>query len=361
MKKALLISMAAALTFNCSQKTNESIILNHTPATGGHCESSAILNSLLYQGFNITEEQIIGAGIAPGFNYEKTNFPFLGSRDFYMRENFSENSSIQFTKKIPESPEWDKITAILQNGDPVILRVDMRYLTYLYEGKYGPKYMSFGWHIITLFGLNWEEGTALVSDTKYQNLQLIKIKDLEKARFSNTDIYPPKGEYYWFEVASESFNPDWQAIAEKSIIQYYGNMYNTSITDEQLSGIEGLRFLENEIIHLSDRRPPSLVKSLLEYHSGCIEDFGTGGAAFRTLYFSFLKDFLVCENKADLVLKMEKCEQAWHNLATVYRESSEIYNKNNSNDVLSNLGNYANILYNAEKDLLDVIKKQYDL
>jgi len=33
----------------------------------------------------------------------------------------------------------------------------MRYLPYLYNGHYGPPYMSFGWHMITLFGIDLQK------------------------------------------------------------------------------------------------------------------------------------------------------------------------------------------------------------
>lgn len=57
---------------------------------------------------------------------------------------------------------------------------DMRYLPYLYGGKYGPAYSSFGWHIICLFGIDWSIQEALVSDTAMPGLQRITLKDLHK-------------------------------------------------------------------------------------------------------------------------------------------------------------------------------------
>ncbi|MBI9097980.1 MAG: BtrH N-terminal domain-containing protein [Spirochaetaceae bacterium] len=146
------------------------ISLNHKAIAGKHCESSAILNALHYQGYEITEEQIIGAGAAPGFVYEKTAFPFLGGRSKNMRESFSKNTGIPFTvRQDSDDPRWNEIEGLLEQGIPVILRVDMRYLPYLYGGKYGPKYMSFGWHLVTLFAMDRQKGTALVTDTEHDS------------------------------------------------------------------------------------------------------------------------------------------------------------------------------------------------
>ncbi len=45
---------------------------SYKPISGMHCESSAMVNALAFLGYRITEEQIIGAGAAPGFVYEKS-------------------------------------------------------------------------------------------------------------------------------------------------------------------------------------------------------------------------------------------------------------------------------------------------
>ncbi len=211
---------------------------NFTPIPGKHCESSAILNALTFLQYNITEEQIIGAGAAPSFEYEKSDFPFLGGRSHIMRECFSKNCKIPYKiqeKAIPS--DWEEIENCIKNNVPLILRVDMRYLPYLYNGKYGPSYMSFGWHYITLFELDKKNKIARVSDTSFSELQQIKFSAIKRARFSETEMYPPNGEYYFFQEADKTFTVDWSKVSTLSLKQYFHNMNQESHQTNQLIGL----------------------------------------------------------------------------------------------------------------------------
>ena len=125
---------------------------------GDHCESSAILNALRYVGYNMSEAVVAGGGGAPAFSIMsfQGNFPFLGGRSHNMREVFFAGAGIKGHFKRPDkaAEPWADLLDILKKGIPAVLRVDMRYLPYLYDGQYGSPYMSFGWHMITLFGID---------------------------------------------------------------------------------------------------------------------------------------------------------------------------------------------------------------
>lgn len=59
-----------------------------TVTAGAHCESSAILNALLYSGFDVTECEIVGGGGALSFLFIKDTFPFIAARNTDMKERF---------------------------------------------------------------------------------------------------------------------------------------------------------------------------------------------------------------------------------------------------------------------------------
>ncbi|MDP3177104.1 MAG: BtrH N-terminal domain-containing protein, partial [Spirochaetaceae bacterium] len=174
-------------------------------ASGGHCESSAMLNALLAAGYDFAEAEIVGYGAAPSFVYVPGSFPFIGTRSATMREDFFKTAGIAWEKRAPSPGQdaWAEIYETLGRGIPVMLRVDMRYLPYRYGGKYGPAYMSFGWHWVTLFKVDRRLGLAWVTDTEYEGLQEIRIKDLDKARASRTKVWPPNREFAWVEPAVE--------------------------------------------------------------------------------------------------------------------------------------------------------------
>jgi len=201
---------------------NKTMLDDSRVVRGGHCESSAILNALLCLGYPVTECMITGAGGALDFSFAKGTFPFIGGRNRDMRERFFAAAGIKWhlspndTENEPDAG-WDRICGLLDSGLPVILRVDMRYLPYRYKGKYGPSYTSFGWHMITLFGIDRERRTAFVSDTEFPRLQEIAFADLRRARTSRTKVFPPHAEYYWIEKSPDGYRVDWSALARHSL------------------------------------------------------------------------------------------------------------------------------------------------
>ena len=332
----------------------------YRPIPGEHCESSAILNALTFLQYEITEEQIIGAGTAPSFIYEKSEFPFLGSRSHKMRECFLENCRIPFKIQEKADPsDWTEIEDCINRNVPVVLRVDMRYLPYLYNGKYGPSYMSFGWHYITLFEIDKKDKTARVSDTSFSELQQIKISALNRARFSDTEIYPPNGEYYYFQEADKTFNVDWSEVCISSLKQYFNNMNQVSQNDKQLIGLSGLRQLSKDTVQITDFVPSFLVRMVLEVHHGSIETNGTGGAAFRSLYYKFLEKHLQCDNREAILERAKKCEQQWHELADSYKEGALVYkgrSKVKRKEALVSISGCLERVFIAESEMCEIIK-----
>ncbi len=309
---------------------------------GGHCESSAIVNALNYLDYPYNEDTVVGGGGAIGFMFQRGEFPFLGGRSFDLREVFFDAANISWHKKSNETAaeSWQGVIEVLERGIPVILRVDMRYLPYLYGGKYGSAYMSFGWHMITLFGIDFESETAMVSDTAAGELQIIKLKDLEKARSSNTEVFPPFREYYWVEKKPEAYEPDWDVILKNSIDKVIENYEWRPGSPEEaalgLGGLEGLEQLGNEILNFeSIVKKTYLLSSTFSFLHGCIETNGTGGAAFRIFYRNFL---LQMADKTDnpklreAAALLEKSIEAWHNLSGEFLRMSGLIKKLKTKD-----------------------------
>jgi hypothetical protein len=366
--KQYFILFAAGMLLGCRHQTwvpPESFILEDFQVyPGKHCESSAMMNLLRYQGFDITENQIIGAGSALGFVLDTSNFPFLGGRNLELRENFEKTTGILWHDEKASAAEegWDSIFNLLRNGNPVVLRVDMRYLPYRYGGRYGSKYMSFGWHMICLAGINAEKQTAYVSDTEYPSLQEIKLSDLRKARFSDTKVFPPEGQYYWTEKSSH-WNGSWEKIAEESLRTCKEAMNLVPSGDGSLIGLNGLSKFPATLASLDERVPSYLLGPLLAFHYGCIETNGTGGAAFRKMYHEFLEtEGRKSDNPTllEAASVLEPAVGAWSDLASEMKKLSEqksvLKDKNQRKEALLILAEKAKILYQREKRFYETIR-----
>lgn len=328
--------------------------------SGHHCESSAMLNALLYEGYEVTEDMIIGGGSAPSFIFIKGVFPFVGGRCDEMRQRFFSAAMIDWHGAIPRAKDadWPLIASLLRQGLPVVLRVDMRYLPYRYGGRYGSRYMSFGGHYVTLFGIDPGAGIAYVSDTEYQGLQGIKLSDLHKARTSTTKTFPPKAEYYWAGAPGQA-----QISAEALVRASFARL----IDNYEQQALNGLATYGADLAAIeSYSKPVFLLPSVFGYMAGNIEDFGTGGASFRMPYRDFLqfaaeRSPYSAQAKA-LIPDLELCIEAWHQLASAFRLLSsgiKAMDKNARKAEYAKLTAMANTLYEREKSFYTALKKAY--
>ena len=239
---SILCSLLALASCSAPWKTGNAsasrLLGNVMVIPGRHCESSAIMNALKYEGYDVSECMITGGGGALSFVFMKGTFPFLGARNDDMKERFFEAAGIAFHDVTPKSKDrgWAEIDSLLARGIPVVLRNDMRYLRYRYNGKYGSAYTSFGGHLIALFGIDREKNVAYVSDTEFPGLQTVSLADLHKARTSSTKNFPPHAEYYWADppagtasagTGSAKINPD--ALLRSSLATVVGNYEHVAL------------------------------------------------------------------------------------------------------------------------------------
>lgn len=347
--------------WKCTGKQGTAMMANARIIPGKHCESSAMMNALVNLGYPVTEPMITGTGGALSFGFEKGTFPFISARNADMRERFFTAAGIGWHRSDPDIENskdlgWGEIGTLLESGNPVIVRVDMRYLPYRYGGKYGPSYTSFGWHMVTLFGIDFDRGIAFVSDTELAGLQTIGLRDLTKARTSRTKVFPPHGEYYWADKAPENFSFDRDSLTARSVETVIGN-YET----------QTLAALERYGSDLADLESYSakafLLPAVFEYMAGNIEDFGTGGASFRMLYRDFLAESIAQGVGAELSPALSAIDgsiTSWHALSSEFRALSRRIKGMKKGERLEAYGHVrdlAETIYESEKALYTELKK----
>ena len=129
---AVLSAMAVvSCTSPVRENDRKSVQLDYPdPVQGEHCESSAILNALVYLGYTVSEYEITGGGGALSFLFMKDTFPFIAARNMDMKERFFEAAGLSWKMVTPEGRDagWSEIIDVLDRGFPVVLRVDMRFL-----------------------------------------------------------------------------------------------------------------------------------------------------------------------------------------------------------------------------------------
>lgn len=370
-RKVLIIMALPLVFFGCakpwmSEKNLTGIILpNVHIVKGGHCESSAMLNAMLYLGYPVDEPMIVGGGAALGFEYQKSTFPFLGGRSLDMREVFAEGSGIKWHTVRPDSAEesWTGVIELLKKDIPVVLRVDMRYLPYRYGGKYGASYMSFGGHYITLFGIDFEKEIAYVSDREYDQIQTICLSDLEKARSSKTKVFPPGREYCWVEPKPQDYRLNWEKMTRNAVHKLVQNLEDSAPNSN--SGLKRLKVFPDDIRHIETyTKNRWLLPVIFTSLRGYIEEFGTGGAAFRMLvrdFFSEASQNLKGKNFRETIAALDESIVAWHGLAAEFKDLSTkikgAKTKSAREALYEKAAEKAEVLYEKEEKLVTALKK----
>ena len=345
-------------------RTNQDVIVlkDFRVKTGLHCESSAMMNALHFQGVHLSEGMIAGLGSAPAFFFTAGDaFPFMGGRSHTMLENFCASTGIGVASASPETRQeaYDAVKDILRKGIPVVLRVNMRYLPYLHGGKYGGKHTSFGWHFVCLVKIDEPRGAAWVTDTAYPEPQAVALKDLAKARHAKEGIFTTDNFFYYFKQPS-SVNIDYRAAFIRSL--------KTLIENYEMpdGGLNALKKLPDDIRNIETGRNRFILKPLFYTFYGYIEEFGTGGAAFRQFlqaYFSEMSERLgnkELEKTAGVI--RTSCDE-WTALALDFKHISESLDgkdKAARDAMYEKAAKQARRLYIAEKSICDAVKSLYD-
>ena len=349
--------------------------------TGGHCESSAMLNALDRLGYGLTEADIVGGGGAPSFLFTKDDFPFIGGRNERLREHFLDAAKIPYRVALPAkgAGDWEAIATLLGRGLPVLLRVDMRFLPYLYGGKYGSAYMSFGGHWVCLYGLDFDRREALVTDTGHEVGQRIALVDLERARSSATKVFPPRGEYAWIEARPALWRFDPDALTRKALATVLENYRGTEVwpgmRKKPLVGLSGLAEFPASLASIHSLVNPYSLAPAWSYMAGSIERNGTGGAAFRRLFRDFLAaravdclDARLRSACAALLPATDRAISAWRSLAAAFDEAAALLGAASGKDRPKAIasgeektGTLAEAVYKAESELRDEIAAIEDI
>ena len=273
-------------------------IINYTHRQAGHCESGATSNLFSFNGLQISEPMAFGVGNGLFFSYLpfiKLQFaPMITFRNFPNKvfkkgtENLGVDATVRKNIKNPKDA-MDALDQNIMNGIPTGLQVGVFKLTF-----FPPEYrMHYNMHNLVVFG---KEGNFYhVSDTVMETPQIISYDDLVQVRYSK-GAFAPKGKMYW--INSINPNPDFKTAIRKGIKR---TVYDMIKIPFPLVGVKGIRWMAGDL----KKWPTKFGNDKASFYLGQIlrmaEDFGTGGAGYRYIYGSFLKEAGTMLNNDDLL------------------------------------------------------------
>jgi len=287
----------------------------HTMAA--HCESGTVAALLNHAGLAITEPMVFGISSGIFFGYfskqPSLNFPtfIVRNKPGQMRKNISQRLGISFyTEKFSDPVKAEKtLDTLLEKGIPVGIQVDFFYMNYL------PPWMRvhINMHYITVVGK--KNNLYIVSDCYHPQLAEIDAETLRKARFPGGMMSPQGFLFYPLRIPpAEKINLK-QAIA-KGIHKSAFNMVKLPIP---FLGINGIRKFSKKLPEWPSlaRDTEHLSHEIMKINV-LLEDQGTGGAGFRFMFATFLRqasEIMQDERLLALSKKMMEIGDGWREIS----------------------------------------------
>ena len=250
-----------------------------------HCESGVMSSMLKHHGLNLSEPMVFGLSNAMTFAY----LPFikLGGMPLIAYRSMPKSiiKTLQKNLKIKMKLETfsnkqkgeDKLNELLEEGKIVGIQSSVYWLPYF------PEEMRFHFNAHNLIAYGIQDNEYLISDPVFENPVKCDKASLTKARFVR-GVMAPKGLLYYPEHVPTHI--DLKPIIKKNLKKTAKMMLNTPVP---IAGLRGVRYLAKTIAKLKSK-DKRYAKLFLGHIIRMQEEIGTGGAGFRYIYASFLKE-----------------------------------------------------------------------
>ncbi len=282
----------------------------HTP--GHHCGSTALRNLLAFHGTaNLSEEMAFGLGAGACFYYvtieDASPTRWFNGRTARLEEGFGAltGAALELRTFEPgDASAWEAARAEVDAGRPALLLTDLYYLDHYGSSAHFPG------HAVVLAG--YDDEHAHLSDTGFEELQLTRLENLDRARHSEHPAYPLAGHMFTAtgEVSEARLREAIPAAIERAA---------RAMVEPQLPGFSGLdavRRLAAEAGSWPEAAEDWRWCARFGYQ--VIERRGTGGGAFRLMYSRFLEE--AGRDEAPLAAA---AAAAWTDLANAFHAASE--------------------------------------
>jgi len=250
-----------------------------------HCETGTVAALLNHSGMEITEPMVFGIAGGIFFGYFKTaqfTFPtfIVRSKPGQIRKNIEKLLGVKMgssTFKDPVKAEAE-LDNLLDEGIPVAVQVDFFYMDYLPAWQR----VHINVHFVTIIGRNGNK--YLLSDIYYPKVVEIEKDTLRKGRFAGGSM-APNG--FMFYIKSIPPKPDYEKAIRKGIKKAIFNMLKIPIP---FLGVKGIEMFSRKITDWPKyaRDEEHLSHEIMKINV-LLEDQGTGGAGFRFMFATFLR------------------------------------------------------------------------
>ena len=253
-----------------------------------HCESGVISAMLAHAGMPMSEPMAFGLASALGFAYipfvRLSGMPLIAyrmpPRRIIKRVDKCAGLNMRFQTFRDPDQGMAELDRKLAQGRVVGLQTSVYWLPYF------PETMRFHFNAHNLLVYGREDGDYLISDPVFEEPVRCDRQALKKARFAKGAL-AAKGMMYYPTTPPQPFD-----LAQASRRAIRAN--NRGMTGAPLPfiGVRGIRYLGRQIVKLDGdvARREQYLPHYLSHIVRMQEEIGTGGAGFRFIYASFLRE-----------------------------------------------------------------------
>ncbi|RMG60599.1 MAG: DUF4872 domain-containing protein [Deltaproteobacteria bacterium] len=284
---------------------------------GIHCGSTSMRNALAFLGGEYREEDLFGLGEGLSFIYvDAQPVPpgvAIHGRSLDLEVVLARRFELQVEVTKTSDPEEALRDAenILQEGRPLIITTDIAHLDYFDSSTH------FAGHVVVLVGKN-EDGTYLISDSEFPDLQKVSRESLLRARNSDLPPYGIPNLAIALSGKPKNLSPqDWiDAVVSCGERHLFPG--------DPLKGIPGMLRAAADMPRWGEMTETPEFAARFAYQ--VIEKRGTGGGFFRRMYARFLAGCARATGRdafSNLAKEMEKIADLWSDLAGNLKEASQ--------------------------------------
>ena len=250
-----------------------------------HCESGVMSSMLRYHGLDLSEPMVFGLASAITFAYlpfvKMGGMPLIAYRSLpkSIIKNIRKNLNVKMKLETFSNKEKGekRLNELLEEGKIVGAQTSVYWLPYF------PEEMRFHFNAHNLLVIAKDNKDYSISDPVFEETVKCDFAALTKARFVK-GVMAPKGLLYYLTDVPQSV--DLKPVIVKAIKKVAKLMLKTPVP---IAGIKGIRSLAKAIEKL-EKKEKRYAKLFLGHIVRMQEEIGTGGAGFRYIYASFLKE-----------------------------------------------------------------------
>lgn len=253
-----------------------------------HCESGVVASLLSHGGLPISEPMAFGLASALSFAYipfiKLSGMPLIAYRmpPRSILKNIEKRLGVTMRFQTFRNPAkgMAALDAALAQGQLVGLQTSVYWLPYM------PEHMRFHFNAHNLLVYGKDGDDYLISDPIFEQPMRCPAPALEKARFAKGALAARGLMYQATEVPTQF---DLEKVARQAIAANFRIMAKAPLP---VIGIRGIRYLGRNIrkLHRDPKRRDHYLPLYLNHIIRMQEEIGTGGAGFRFIYGSFLRE-----------------------------------------------------------------------